>query len=143
MSPPEAIPCLLCRTCLARRVTTTYQKITERSKIKRKKVRKEYLSSNESKVSRISTGLGAGFAPVDETHGVLGVPGHAEGIDEAGGEYRLLKTVGPPLSIERRKDKANGSKVVDGFAESVEELPEFGALLGGGFALLNPVEQTY
>lgn len=72
----------------------------------------------------------------------MGVPGHAEGVDEGGGKNRLLEAVGAPLAIEDGEDEPHGAEVVGGFAEVVEELAELGALFGGGFASEHPVEEA-
>lgn len=72
----------------------------------------------------------------------MGVAGHAESVDEAGGEDGLLKTIGAALSVEVRKDQADGAEVVARIAEGVEELAELGTLLGGRLAPLHPSEET-
>lgn len=102
----------------------------------------QHLGSDKSEIASIGAGLGASAAPVEEAEGVLGVPGHAEGVDEAGGEDGLLEAVGAALAVERGEDQADGAEVVAGLAEGVEELAELGALLGGGLALLHPVEEA-
>lgn len=77
------------------------------------------LGGDEGEVSDIGAGVGATLAPIDEAESVGGVAGHAEGVDEAGGEDGLLEAVGAALSVEIRNDKADGAEVVDGMAESV------------------------
>jgi hypothetical protein len=100
------------------------------------------LGGDERKVSGIGAGLGAAFAPIDEAEGVVGVAGHAEGVDEAGGEHRLLEAVGAALAIEAGEEEADGAEIVAGMTEGVEELAELGALHGGRLAPLHPREEA-
>lgn len=72
----------------------------------------------------------------------MGVPGHADGVDEAGGEDGLLEAVGAALAVEGGEEEPDGVEVIARFAEVVEELSELGALLGRRFAPLHPVEQA-
>lgn len=104
------------------------------------------LCSDESEVAGESTGLGAALAPVEEALGVGGVARNAEGVDDAGGEDMLAEAVGSPLPVEGGQDEADGGEIVgaiSGAAECVEKLAEFGALEGGGLALLHPVEEAH
>lgn len=102
----------------------------------------QYLGGDEGEVSGIGTGLGAAFAPIDEAEGVVGVAGHAEGVDEAGGEHGLLEAVGSALAIEAGEEEADGGEIVAGVAECVKELAELGALLGRRLAPLHPREEA-
>lgn len=51
------------------------------------------LGGDEGEVSSIGAGLGAAFPPIEEAEGVIGIAGHAEGVDEASGEYGLFEAV--------------------------------------------------
>lgn len=72
----------------------------------------------------------------------MGVAGHAEGVDEAGGEHGLLEAVGSALAIEAGEEEADGGEIVAGVAECVKELAELGALLGRRLAPLHPREEA-
>lgn len=101
------------------------------------------LGSNQGEIAGVRAGLGcAALAPIEEAQGVLGVPGHADGVDEAGGEDGLLEAVGAALAVEGGEEEPDGVEVIARFAEVVEELSELGALLGRRFAPLHPVEQA-
>lgn len=86
------------------------------------------LSGNEGEIAGIGTGFGAAFAPIDEANSVVGVSGHAEGVNEAGGEHGLLKAVATALAIEAWKKQTNCVEVIGGFAEIVKKFAKFGAL---------------
>lgn len=58
----------------------------------------------------------------------------------------LAEAIGGALAVESGEDEADGGEVVGavfGAAEGVEKLAEFGALEGGGLALLHPVEEAH
>ncbi|KAL6977869.1 hypothetical protein U1Q18_026652 [Sarracenia purpurea var. burkii] len=100
------------------------------------------LGGDEGKVACIGAGSGAALPPIEEAEGVLGLPRHAEGVDEAGRKHRFLEPVGSALAVDGREDQPDGAEVVPGIAVGVEELPELGALLRRRFAPLNPVEEA-
>lgn len=101
-----------------------------------------HFSRDHGKISSIGAGFSTPFSPVDEAKGVLGLPGHAEGVNEASGEHGLLEAVGAPLAVEVGEDQSYGAELVAVYAKGVEEYAELGTLLGGGSAPLNPCEEA-
>lgn len=102
----------------------------------------QHLGGDQSEIAGVGAGLGAAFAPIDEAEGVLGVPGHGEGVDKGGGEDGLLEAVAAALAVEGRQDEAEGGEVVAGVAEDVQVFPEHGPLLRRRLAPLHPGEQA-
>jgi len=100
------------------------------------------LGGDEGEISGCSAGGGATLTPVDESEGIGGVTGDAEGVDERGGENGLLEAVGATLAIEVGENEANGREEVAVNAEGVEELAELGALLRRRLAPLRPREEA-
>lgn len=72
----------------------------------------------------------------------MGVAGHAEGIDEAGGEHGLFEAVCASLAVKAGEDEADGAEIISGIAESIEELAELGTLFGRRLAPLHPREEA-
>jgi len=68
--------------------------------------------------------------PIDESEDIGGVTGDAEGVDEGGGEDRLLEAVRVVLAIEVGEYETNSW-------EEGEELLKLGALLRCRLALLH------
>lgn len=61
----------------------------------------QYLGGDKGEIARIGPGLGASEAPNEEADSVLGVAGHAESVDGAGGDDGLLEAACAGLAIER------------------------------------------
>lgn len=100
------------------------------------------LGGDEGKISCCSAGGSATLTPIDESEGIGGVTGDAEGVDEGGGENGLLEAIGAALTIEVGENEANGGEEVAVNAEGVEELTELGALLRRRLAPLRPREEA-
>lgn len=101
-----------------------------------------HLRGNKSEIAGVGTGFGTAFPPIDEAKSVLGIPRHAEGVDERGSEDGLLEAVRTSLAVNTGKDEADWTEVVGVFAEIVEEFAEFGPLLRRRFAPQHPVEEA-